>query len=109
MDINVVAFSLIAEAGNAKSLAIQAIRHALDRDFDQAAAAVDECEQSLVSAHDVQTDMLRQEMSGQPVEVNLMMVHAQDHLNGALLLKDLSKLLLEMSHQIAALEGAREQ
>ncbi len=109
MDINVVAFSLIAEAGNAKSLAMQAIRYALDRDFDQAVAAVNACEESLVSAHDVQTGMLRQEMSGQPVEVNLMMVHAQDHLNGALLIKDLSKLLLEMSRQIAALEGDRGQ
>lgn len=109
MDINVVAFSLIAEAGNAKSMAIQAVRNALDRDFDRAAAAVAACEQSLVAAHDVQTDMLRQEMSGKSVEMNLMMVHAQDHLSGALLFKDLSKLLLEMSQQIAALEGESKQ
>lgn len=108
MDTNLVAFSLIAEAGNAKSLAIQAINQGLNRKFTQAEDSIEECEQSLIAAHGKQTELLRGEMAGQPAEVTLMMVHAQDHLNGALLLKDLSKLLLEMSRQIAALEGEKK-
>ena len=104
-DQNLVAFSIIAEAGNAKSLAVQAIEEAMECRFPQAEETIQACEEALVAAHDIQTELLRQEMGGEGQPVHLLMVHAQDHLSSALLLKDLSKQFLQISRRLAALEG----
>lgn len=107
MDYNTLAFSIIAEAVDAKSAAIEAARAALERDFAQAEACMEQCERSLSGAHQEQTDMLRAELSGNKQEVGLLMVHAQDHLSGAGLMRDMSGLIIELCKQIAKLEGEK--
>ena len=64
MDNNLLAFSIIAEAGDAKSAALEAASAALERDFSQAKASMEACEKALTSAHEIQTGMLREEMAG---------------------------------------------
>ena len=51
--------------------------------------------------------MLRAELSGTKQEVGLLMVHAQDHLSGAGLMRDMSGLIIELCKQIAKLEGEK--
>ena len=107
MDNNALAFSIIAEAGDAKSAAIEAANAALGRNCEQAQASMEQCERSLSEAHQEQTDMIRAELSGNGQEVGLLMVHAQDHLSGAGLMRDMSALIIELCKQIAKLEGEK--
>ena len=51
--------------------------------------------------------MIRAELSGNGQEVGLLMVHAQDHLSGAGLMRDMSALIIELCKQIAKLEGEK--
>ena len=105
MDNNLLAFSIIAEAGDAKSAALEAASAALERDFSQAKASMEACEKALTSAHEIQTGMLREEMAGEGQAVGLLMVHAQDHLMGAGLMRELAQIIIAQYRVIAKLEG----
>lgn len=79
-----IAFQLIASAGNARSAALMAIDAAREFDFTEAEARMKEAEKEMHEAHRTQTEMIQQEASGNPVEVNIILVHAQDHLTMAI-------------------------
>ncbi|MCR4430800.1 MAG: PTS lactose/cellobiose transporter subunit IIA [Tepidanaerobacteraceae bacterium] len=79
------AFQLITNAGNAKSAALMAIEAAREFDFAEAEARMQEAEAEMLEAHRAQTRMIQQEAGGAPVDVNIILVHAQDHLTMAMM------------------------
>lgn len=83
-----IAFNLIANAGNAKSAALMAIEAAREFDFLEADARLKEAEQEMQQAHLAQTKLIHQEASGNLVDVNIILIHAQDHLTMAMMAKD---------------------
>ena len=91
-----VVMGLIMNGGNAKSHAFQAIQLAKKGDFDGAASEIKEADASLKAAHDVQTDMLTKEAQGEHTEVDLYMVHAQDHLMNGITFRDLAVEIIEL-------------
>ncbi|GHU51027.1 PTS mannose transporter subunit IIA [Clostridia bacterium] len=96
MEVFEEAMALIAEAGDSKSYAMEAIGLAREGKFPEAAEAIEKAKQALIAAHDQQTDLIRAEIEGKGKEVRLMMVHAQDHLNGALLMRELAEEFIEV-------------
>ncbi len=90
------AFQLIAEAGDAKSEAMQAIQAARKGDFERAKELLKSAKEKSARAHDLQLDMIQQESSGIPVEVNIVLVHAQDHLTMATLMCDIAEEMIEL-------------
>ncbi len=84
------AFMMIAHAGNAKSNAMLAIRAAREGDLEKSKELLAEADKDLHAAHITQTDMLTEEARGNAVKVNIILVHAQDHLTGAMLVRDLA-------------------
>lgn len=91
-----VSFKIIAAAGSAKSSAMLAIRAAREGDFHAAGENLAAAEQRLHEAHHAQTELLTEEARGNVVPVNVILVHAQDHLMGALLAKDLATEFIEL-------------
>lgn len=85
-----VAFQIIAVAGDAKSSAMLAIREARAGRFREAEKLLSEADERLHDAHNQQTAMLSSEARGEPVPVNIILVHAQDHLAGAMLVRELA-------------------
>ncbi len=59
----------------------------------------------MVAAHEIQTDLIREEMSGSGAPVSLLMVHAQDHLNLALVMRDVADEFLQVHQKLIELEG----
>ncbi|MDD2971159.1 MAG: PTS lactose/cellobiose transporter subunit IIA [Lachnospiraceae bacterium] len=86
-----LSMSLIAGAGDAKSDSMEAIMLAKEGKFQEAKSAIQRASDGLQSTHEIQTQLIRDEMTGNPHEVTLLMVHAQDHLNGALMMRDLAE------------------
>jgi len=84
-----VPFQLISNGGDASSLFLRAINEAQAGRISEAEALVKQGEVSLLAAHKIQTQLIVQEASGNPVELNVLMVHAQDHLMNAILLKEI--------------------
>lgn len=82
------AMGLIANGGNAKSLAFEAIRLAKTGDIEGAREKLKESDKSLLEAHNSQTSMLTQEAQGDHMHVTLLVVHSQDHLMNAITFRD---------------------
>ena len=82
------AFELIMNAGNAKSLALMAVESAREFDFEEAQKQLKESQQEFHLAHQAQSDMIQGEANGNPVELNIVLVHAQDHLTMATMAQD---------------------
>ncbi|QDO91006.1 PTS lactose/cellobiose transporter subunit IIA [Dolosigranulum pigrum] len=92
--------TLITYGGNAKSSAMEAIYAAKESNFELAEKKLEEASESLKKAHNSQTALLTQEASGDSVELNLLMVHAQDHLMNAITFKDLATELIDVYKQL---------
>ena len=87
---------LIINAGEARSFAMQALRAAKQHNWAQVDVLLTQASQSSKRAHDVQTMLIGLDEGCGKIPVNLIMVHAQDHLMTTLLLKDIIGTLIDV-------------
>ena len=87
---------LILSSGEAKSLAVEAIRAAKSGQFDEAENKLKLAQEALLTAHKSQTALLRQEAQGEGFAVSLLIVHNQDHLMTSITFVDLAKEIVEL-------------
>ena len=97
-----VAMGLIAGAGDARSSCMEAIELAKEGKFQEAREALTRADDSMVAAHETQTQLIRDEESE---GVSLLMVHAQDHLNLALVMRDVAEEFIQIHQRLMRLEG----
>ncbi|MGT2845947.1 PTS lactose/cellobiose transporter subunit IIA [Streptococcus massiliensis] len=96
---------LIMHGGDAKGKAIEAIKAAKGRNFELAEKKLQEANQSLLLAHQSQTEQLAKEAAGQGISVSLLMVHGQDHLMNAITFIDLAKEVVDVYRELTRVEG----
>ncbi len=96
MDILQTSMSIIAGAGDAKSCAMEAICSAREGNYEEARISLEKAKEALRDTHSIQTDLITKEMQGEKMELALIMVHAQDHLMSAVLIKDLAAEIVTM-------------
>lgn len=85
-----IVFGLITASGSAKSHAMEAIQFAKTGEIEAARNSIEEAEKALGEAHKTQTSLIQAEARGEGVDVSILLVHAQDHLMTAILMKDLA-------------------
>ena len=90
--------NLIYDAGSAWSNAMRAIRLAKEGSFAKAGEYLESASLQLVKAHHTHTDLIQQAERGETVELNLFLVHAQDHIMTATLAKEMAAEIVEL-HQ----------
>lgn len=93
---HLVAFQLIMNSGDSKSASMMSIEAAKKFDFEEAEKYLKEAEKELKVAHQSQIDMIQQEAQGKTIDVNIILVHAQDHLTMAMMAKDNAKEFLNL-------------
>jgi PTS system cellobiose-specific IIA component len=96
MDMEMIVMKLVVSAGNARSTAIEALRAAKNGEFDLAEEQMEDADRTILEAHEIQTEMIQNELNGNKVEVGLLMVHAQDHLMNAMTVMDLCKEMIDI-------------
>ncbi|MCI9199787.1 MAG: PTS lactose/cellobiose transporter subunit IIA [Lachnospiraceae bacterium] len=89
-----IAMMLIVHSGDARTLAFQALNAAKEGKFEEAKKLLAESEAKALEAHHVQTSMLTAEANGDGPEVNILLVHSQDHLMTSMLAQELIKELI---------------
>ena len=101
-----VAFELITKAGDAKSKAMMATEAAREFEHEEAEKYLKEAEPAPNEAHDAHLAIMQKEASGTPADVNIILVHAQDHLTMAIMAHDnaeefinLYKLIRELKEE----------
>lgn len=94
------AFGLILAAGNSKSNSMMAIAAAREFRFEDAAQYIENAKDEMVAAHQIQTDLIHGEAQGTKCDLNIIMVHAQDHLSMALMTLDNASEMLKLYQTI---------
>lgn len=95
-----VVINLIVNSGSARSSAIEAIQYAKAGDMAKANESIQQAKESVNEAHHAQTEMIQGEIRGEKTPLNLLMVHAQDHLMTSLLCIDLAVEFVELYEKI---------
>ena len=98
------AMQIILHAGNAKAAALMAVDEAAEGNFDAAQAQLDEAQNEMHEAHHLQLSLIQDEANGDSVEVNIILVHAQDHLSMAFTASDMAERFIALYTRLAALE-----
>ena len=88
--------NLIVDAGTARSYAMDAIRQAKEGNLEDAKSSLQNADAEMAKAHHAQSDLIQKEAKGEHTEINLFMVHAQDHIMTAILAKDLAREFVEL-------------
>jgi len=99
-ELEMVIMNLIVDAGSARSYAMEAVTHAKEGNIEEAEASLNEADAELAKAHLTQTDMIQNEAKGGHTEINLFMVHAQDHIMTAMLARDLAREFVDLYRKI---------
>ncbi|MEE0966419.1 MAG: PTS lactose/cellobiose transporter subunit IIA [Bacilli bacterium] len=81
-------FELITSAGNSKSYSMLAIEAAREKEFHKANEYIKKASDELKKAHSIQFELIQHEARGDHVDIDVILIHAQDHLTMALMMKD---------------------
>ena len=102
--MELVVFEIVNSAGTAKGLAYEALSEAEKGDFEKAENLLKEADEALLSAHNVQTEIIQAEVNGKGITPSVLFVHSQDHLMTAIEAKTLIEAMVKMYKRIDKLE-----
>ncbi len=103
-------FELILHAGNAKFNYQCAVEAAKKGDEEKVKELIEEGNKDFLTAHDIQNDLIKSEMNGEgTTDLNVLFVHAQDHLTMATIYRDQANDLMNIYREISALKKRIEK
>ncbi|OLU36339.1 PTS lactose/cellobiose transporter subunit IIA [Erysipelotrichaceae bacterium NYU-BL-E8] len=95
-DLDMLSFGIIANAGDSRAYAFQALDAAKEGRYEEAEKLLKQSDDAAEKAHKAQTDLLFAEMNGDHKDVNVLLVHSQDHLMSAMLANQLIKEMIDL-------------
>ncbi|MDO4680286.1 MAG: PTS lactose/cellobiose transporter subunit IIA [Aerococcus sp.] len=101
-----LAFQVIVHAGESRTLSYQAMNEAEAYRFEEAHSLLEQANKEFLECHTIQTDMLTKEANGRKTELNIILIHAQDHLTMATMAMDTAKRWIKLQKKLKALEEA---
>lgn len=99
--IQSVAFEIILHSGSSRTMVHEAFEMMRNNKFKDSTDKLDEANEELLLAHQSQTNLMRQYSSGENINIDIIMVHAQDHLMTTMTLREVA---LEMLYLYKKLE-----
>lgn len=98
--IQAVAFEIIGHAGEARSLAMEAIQCAKDGKTSLARDNIERSSLAFTRAHQAQSSLLQEEARGEMMDPTLIMIHAQDHLMTSQVMKDMAEVVIDLYQRL---------
>lgn len=95
-ELELIIMDLINNSGEAKSVCMEAIAFAKNNDIKSAREALDKADEKISLAHKSQTKLIQTEAKGDRQEFSLLLVHAQDHLMGSIMMKDIAREFVDL-------------
>ncbi len=95
-----ILMELVCYAGNAKSMALQAVMKAEDKDMEAAQEQLKKAKEELHKAHTIQTDLMAKEIQGEPIEKSILLIHSQDHFMAANTVIELAERFLKLYERL---------
>ncbi len=95
-----ISFGIIGYAGDAKSLAFEAISEAKKGNISLARDIMKKSKEEINKAHRFQTELIQKEASGDKIEMSIILVHAQDHLMTSMNFQQLAEEFIDLYEKI---------
>ncbi|HEU7046911.1 TPA: PTS cellobiose transporter subunit IIA [Streptococcus pneumoniae] len=101
-ELQVAAFEIILHSGNARSEIHEAFAKMREGSFDDAESKLNQSNEIILEAHHAQTKLLQEYASGVEIkiEIEIIMVHAQDHLMTTMTLLEVAKEMLALYKKV---------
>ncbi|MCQ9209968.1 PTS cellobiose transporter subunit IIA [Granulicatella seriolae] len=102
-EIQVIAFEIILNSGNARTLVHEAFAAMREDNFALAEEKLEESNEELILAHKAQTGLLQEYASGKEIVMEVILVHAQDHLMTTMTLREVAFEMLALHRKLATI------
>ena len=99
-ELQMAAFEIILNSGNARAIVHEAFEAMHHGEYDLAAERLEQANEEFLKAHQAQTNLLQEYAGGTEVKVEIIMVHAQDHLMTTITLREVALEMLELYKKI---------
>lgn len=96
ISLETYSMNIIANSGDGRSYAFQALEKAKTDSFLEASELLKKSDDSINLAHKWQTDLLVLEAQGNHQEINILLIHSQDHLMTSILANELIKEIIKL-------------
>ncbi|MCR5668420.1 MAG: PTS lactose/cellobiose transporter subunit IIA [Lachnospiraceae bacterium] len=96
IDGEMIAMGIIASAGDARSYAFNALEEAKKGNYDAAEELLKKCKEAGIGAHQSQMDLLTAQANGCAPEMDVLLVHAQDHFMTSMLAEELIREIIQL-------------
>lgn len=90
----IISMTIIANSGDARSFAFQALEEAKAGNFEASDELLEKSKEAAGIAHKAQTELLVKEANGDKQEIDVLLVHSQDHLMTSMLAYELIKEII---------------
>ncbi|MDD3362803.1 MAG: PTS lactose/cellobiose transporter subunit IIA [Hespellia sp.] len=101
-ELELICFQLITAAGTAKSNYIGAIQCAKEGNYEEAENLIAEGDKILSEGHAPHTDMIQKEAAGEPVQMSLILAHAEDQMMSTEVFKVLAEEMIQLYKKVNA-------
>ena len=99
-ELQVVAFEIILHIGSARTSVHEAFADMREGHYNEAAEKLEVANADLLEAHHAQTNLLQEYASGTDIKIEIIMVHAQDHLMTTMTLREVALEMLDLYRKI---------
>lgn len=99
-ELQVAAFGIILSSGNARTIVHEAFAAMREGNYDKAKELLEQSNEELLEAHHAQTKLLQEYASGTEIKIEIIMVHAQDHLMTSMTLREVALEMLELYKKV---------
>ncbi|MDO4428789.1 MAG: PTS lactose/cellobiose transporter subunit IIA [Atopobiaceae bacterium] len=96
-----VSVQIIAAVGGARSSYVEAVKAAKNGDFDAADELIKKGDEDFIEGHNAHNGLIQQEASGNPVDMTLIITHAEDQLMAAESFKIVALELIDIYRRLA--------
>lgn len=99
-ELQMAAFGIILSSGNARTLVHEAFAAMREGAYDKAEQLLEDANSDMLEAHHAQTELLQQYASGVDIKIEIIMVHAQDHLMTTMTLREVAIEMLALYRKV---------
>ncbi len=100
-EVQMAAFEIILNSGNARTTVHEAFAAMREGNYDKASELLDASNEELLLAHKSQTHLLQEYAGGTEITMEIIMVHAQDHLMTTMTLREVAIEMLELYKKVS--------
>ncbi|WP_438835333.1 PTS cellobiose transporter subunit IIA [Streptococcus pluranimalium] len=101
-ELQMAAFGIILSSGNARTIVHEAFAAMREGDYDKAEQLLEDANADMLEAHHAQTDLLQSYADGTEIKIEIIMVHAQDHLMTTMTLREVALEMLALYKKVDA-------